>query len=337
MLSVLGSIYSFFADVRNRLYDGGVLSSFALGELTISIGNLTTGGTGKTPLVAYVASLLTDRGHRVCILTRGYGRENEKRRVLVSDGNRVLAGARVAGDEPVELAGRLVGKAIVISDADRVAAAEWARRKFGVTAFVLDDGFQHRRAKRDVDIVCVDATDPFGGGRVVPAGRLRERRTGLERANIVVITRGDLVDQTDDLRSEIGLLNKTAPVFVAAATIGRITSLAAFHAETQPTHHREGLRKSMAFCGVGNPESFFTLLRRENVDVGATRAFRDHHAYTEQDITEIESAASAAGAEVLLTTAKDAVKLVDLQFEMPCFVVEIEMTLDDVGGFAASI
>jgi tetraacyldisaccharide 4'-kinase len=249
----------------------------------------------------------------------------------------VLAGVSVAGDEPVELAGRLVGKASVIADADRVAAAEWARRKFGVTAFVLDDGFQHRRAKRDVDIVCIDATDAFRGGRVVPAGRLRERRTGLERADVVVITRGDMVDQIEDLKSEIAALNSGAPVFVASANIARVTSLEAFHSGAQSAPHSDSVPQAMAFCGVGNPESFFRLLRRENVDLLETQAFRDHHGYTQQDIAKIESVALRAGAEVLLTTAKDAVKLADLQFKMPCFVVEIEMGLDDPKGFAAMI
>ncbi|HEX3101808.1 MAG TPA: tetraacyldisaccharide 4'-kinase, partial [Pyrinomonadaceae bacterium] len=148
MLSLLASIYAKIADVRNRLYELGVFATYDLGARVISIGNITSGGTGKTPLVARVAEILADRGEKVCILTRGYGRENAERRVLVSDGNEVLADVREAGDEPFELANKLIGKALVIADADRVAAAEGAKRRFGVTAFVLDDGFQHRKAKR---------------------------------------------------------------------------------------------------------------------------------------------------------------------------------------------
>src|SRR5688572_13091897 len=173
MLKLLGKIYGSIADLRNRLYDRDLFKSHSLGARTISIGNITTGGTGKTPLVGYVAEILADAGEKVCILTRGYGRTGSGR-VLVSDGTEVLADAATGGDEPVELARRLSGKAIVISDADRVSAATWAKEEYGVTAFVLDDGFQHRRVKRDLDIVCLDATDPDGGGLVLPAGKLRE-------------------------------------------------------------------------------------------------------------------------------------------------------------------
>ncbi len=195
------------------------------GARTISIGNITTGGTGKTPLVAYIANLLAERGEKVCILTRGYGRKTPSKRVLVSDGLRMLATPEESGDEPFELAQNLFGKAIVIADADRVAAAEWAKRKFGITVFVLDDGFQHRRAVRDVDIVCIDATNPFGGGRMLPAGRLREPLINLRRADAIVITRANLVDDISDLKSEISNFNSDAPVFSSITTITDIVDL----------------------------------------------------------------------------------------------------------------
>src|SRR5690606_32048019 len=143
-----------------------------LGARTISIGNLTTGGTGKTPLVALVAKILIDEGETVCILTRGYGRANPKSRILVSDGHAILTDAATGGDEPVELAMQLEGKSIIVADPDRTAAAKWARERFPVSAFILDDGFQHLRVRRDLDIVCIDATNPCGNGQVLPAGDL---------------------------------------------------------------------------------------------------------------------------------------------------------------------
>src|SRR5215207_5749749 len=164
MLQLAGWLYGQITNLRNFLYETGVFRSHSLGERTISIGNITTGGTGKTPLVAHVAEILADAGERVCVLTRGHGRRNENERVLVSEGGRVLVDAAIGGDEPVELGRKLRGKAVVVSDADRVSAAAWAKEEFGSTVFVLDDGFQHRRAKRDLDIVCVDATNPRGGG-----------------------------------------------------------------------------------------------------------------------------------------------------------------------------
>src|ERR1035437_5600743 len=199
MLSPLAWIYAQIANLRNWMCDRGLLRSFDLGARTISVGNITVGGTGKTPLVAYVAEILSDRGERVCVLTRGYGRRDPKQRVLVSDREQILANAIDAGDEPVELAQRLLGKAVVVADGDRVSAARWAKDKFGITAFVLDDGFQHRRAKRDVDIVCIDATNPFGGGKMLPVGRLREPIRNLRRADIVVVTRCNLVGEISNL------------------------------------------------------------------------------------------------------------------------------------------
>ncbi|CAN5467465.1 tetraacyldisaccharide 4'-kinase [soil metagenome] len=335
MLSMLGSIYGKVIGVRNRLYDRGVFETFDLGARTISIGNITAGGTGKTPLVAYVAALLAARGETVCILTRGYGRKDPKKRVLVSDGDQVLAPAEDSGDEPFELAQKLIGRAIVIADADRVAAAEWAKRKFGVTAFVLDDGFQHRRAGRDVDIVCIDATEPFGGGQMLPAGRLREPLAGLSRADVIIITRADLVGDISNLRSEISDLNGVAAVFAARNEVVRVIPIEEFHAKTRRSQREEKIGKAFAFCGIGNPENFFGLLRLGGYQITATKAFRDHHIYEQQDLAEIEKLARYSGAAVLLTTAKDAVKLSELIFDIPCSVVEIEVTLYDADAFAA--
>src|SRR5215204_3585760 len=134
-------IYARIADLRNTLYESGVFKSHSLGAPAVSIGNITVGGTGKTPLVAFVARILAAQGEKVCILTRGYGRDNQQKRVLVSDGEKILADARAAGDEPLELAKKLLGKAVVIADADRVAAAKWATENFSASAFVLDDAF----------------------------------------------------------------------------------------------------------------------------------------------------------------------------------------------------
>ena len=138
MLSAASWLYAKSIGLRNALYEKGIFESHSLSARTISIGNITTGGTGKTPIVAYVAKILAARREKVCILSRGYGRSDPRKRVLVSDGSEIAAGPSDAGDEPYELARRLLGKAMVIADADRVSAAEWAKRKFGVTAFVLD-------------------------------------------------------------------------------------------------------------------------------------------------------------------------------------------------------
>jgi tetraacyldisaccharide 4'-kinase len=317
MLGAIGKLYSFVAEVRNTLYDRGAFESYSLGARTISIGNITTGGTGKTPLVAYVAEILADAGEKVCILTRGYGRQNPRDRVLVSDGTNVLVDARTGGDEPVELARKLIGKAVVVSDSDRVSAAKWAKEEFGITAFVLDDGFQHRRAKRDLDIVCIDATNPFGGGNVLPAGRLREPLRNLARAGVIVITRSDMVDEASNPMHEISRYNRSAPVFLARSIIRNQTAVT----------------KPFAFCALGNPENFLDLLARAGYELRGSQAFPDHHNYSQAEIVELEAAALASNGEALLTTAKDMVKLEDLTFTMPVSVIEIRTEIDNEGAF----
>ena len=321
MLSLLSWIYSRGIALRNYLYDKGIFDVHDLGVRTISVGNITVGGTGKTPLVAHVAIKMAAEGEKVCILTRGYGREDENKRVLVSDGESVLVDAATGGDEPVELATKLLGKAIVIADADRVGAAEWARRKFGITAFVLDDGFQHRKVKRDVDIVCIDATDPFGGDKMLPAGRLREPVQNLARADVVVITRVEQATDISDLRSQI---SDRAPDAVVIECRTHLLGLEPLGDKQQPSN----AKILFAFCALGNPDNFFGLLRQSGVNVTDVRRFRDHHQYTKADIDELEGAAREAGANALVTTAKDAVKLADEQFSFPCYIAEIEIELD---------
>lgn len=334
MLTFLAAIYGKVTELRNRLYDRGVLDTFDLGAATVSIGNLTTGGTGKTPLVAYVAEMLASRGETVCILTRGYGRKDAKRRVLVSDGEQILADVSTAGDEPIELARKLSGKIVIIADADRVSAAEWAKRKFGVTAFVLDDGFQHRRAVRDIDIVCVDATNPFGGRRMLPAGRLRESVDGLARADIVVITRANIVAQTRTLRDEIAALAPNAEIFESSNNV--VGYRLVNDSSPKPTDPLD-VRHVFAFCGIGNPENFFLHLRNEHINLAGTKTFADHYVYSKTDISVIEAEASRAHADLLLTTAKDGVKLSEMKFTLPCLVVETDIGLDDPERFAALI
>ena len=327
-------IYARIADLRNTLYERGALPSESLGAPTVSVGNITVGGTGKTPFVAFVARVLTESGEKVCILTRGYGRENSKERVLVSDGAQVLADAKTAGDEPLELAKKLLGKAIVIADADRVAAARWAIEKFKVTAFVLDDAFQHRRAKRDLDIVLLDATNPFGNAKALPFGILREPLENLKRADAIIITRANLAENIPDLKSRITKYNPVCPIFTAANKTSKIVELKDFLSNIQPQTDRPALAPPttdhcLAFCALGNPDNFFEQLRRENFDLAATRRFPDHHRYTQHDIGKLESEAKQKNAQTLLTTAKDAVKLADLNFELPCWVVESELVFDD--------
>lgn len=330
-LAPLGVLYGRIIKLRNRLYDRGLFRSHSLGTKTISIGNLTTGGTGKTPLVALVAEMLAASGEKVCILTRGYGRANSKERVLVSDGVTVVTDAITGGDEPVELARKLLGKAVVVADADRVAAAMWAKEKFGITAFILDDGFQHRRAKRDLDIVCIDATDPCGNGRILPAGKLRESFKELRRADAIVITRSNLVGSTEDLIVRLRKRNAAASIFNASTRITQVVELSDFLTGTRVDDTE--VLSVFAFCGLGNPDNFRRQLESEKLNLLGFRSFGDHRRYKQADADSLTREAKTLGSTALITTAKDAVKLTDLIFEIPVFVAESEVNVDDEAAF----
>lgn len=327
-LAPLGMLYGAAARARLRLYRSGLLKSEWVGAPVVSVGNLTAGGTGKTPLVEWAARALAREGLRACVLTRGYGRADESKRVLASDGARVLAEVAECGDEPRLLAERLLGAASVVCDRDRVAAARWARAELGAEVFVLDDGFQHLRIARDLDIVTLDATAPWGGGAMLPRGRLREPASGLARADCVVITRSELAADLEDLRREVVRVGGgRAAVFTSRVRTKGLTCLtgeAGAEADVEPGSVSVG-----AFCAVGNPGAFFEHLRRDGFGVCYTRAFPDHHVYTRADVEAVARVAAGRGARALLTTAKDAVKLRGLGSALPCYVVETALEFDD--------
>lgn len=325
-------LYAGAVATRLALYKAGVLRTHDLGVPVISVGNITAGGTGKTPLVDRIARHLASQGRHVCILTRGYGRTNPSHRVVVSDGRTILADPEQTGDEPLMLAEKLVSTAVVISDHDRVSAARWAIENLQSNVFVLDDGFQQLRVARDLNIVTIDATNPWSNRRLLPAGLLREPRSGLARADCFVITRVDEGQSIDALRREIVHFSKDRPVFLSQTKISALrprTSIDEDSANSTPPVNEP----VAAFCAIGNPESFFSLLRRDGRTLSYTRAFRDHHHYVQSDIDSVASEARANGARALLTTAKDEVKLRALDFDLPCYVVDIEVRIDDDKAF----
>jgi tetraacyldisaccharide 4'-kinase len=337
LLPPLSAIYR--AAMRARLtgYRRGWFSVSKLAVPVISVGNLTTGGTGKSPLVDWVcrvvAGKISPSGKRVCVLTRGYGRANPKSQVVVSNGTELLADEREAGDEPFLLAKNLLGIAAVIANPNRVAAAKWASENLNSEVFVLDDGFQHLRLARDLDIVTIDATNPFGGGNLLPYGRLREPLAGLARADCVVITRTEQVENWTTIIEVVGRVAEAVPVFSSRMVTSEIRGLDNERPDREPFQpHPLG-----AFCGVGNPESFFNQLRRDGLSLAFTRAFADHHNYSQSDVAKLVAEARSTGATGLITTAKDATKLAAFKLEMPCYVLEIQISFDDEDGLVKLI
>ena len=332
-LAPLSLVYGAAVNIRAALYRNGIFKTQTVGVPVISVGNITTGGTGKTPLVEWIAARLAERGHRVCVLTRGYRRANPSERVVVSDGERIIADAERSGDEAMMLARSLEGKAAVVCDANRVAGARWAIENLNPDVLILDDGFQHVRIGRDLDIVTLDATNPCGNGRLLPAGILREPVAGLSRADCVIVTRtADAIEA--GLQERIRHATE-APTFRSRTVISRITPLGSPELDADSEMPRQ--RPFAAFCGIGNPSAFFQQLRVAGFDLRHTKVFLDHHKYSQKDIDRLTHRAADAGAQALITTAKDAVKLGSLRFTLPCYVIEIEMQIQEADRLLALI
>lgn len=330
LLTPLSALYGAMTRTRLSLYRRGLLATHQVGVPVISVGNITTGGTGKTPFVSWLARRLGADGHRVCILTRGYGRADSTKQVLVSDGETLFADAINGGDEARLLAEELVGLAAVISNADRISAASWAIEHLKSDVFILDDAFQHLAISRDLNIVTVDSTNPFGGRQLLPRGRLREPLKGLSRADAIVLTRANFASDIEELREEAVRLSRGRPVFISQNRTTRVTQLINdLNANDAQAHQELPSQSVLAFCALGNPESFFAHVAEDGHVVVRTESFRDHHVYSQSDVDELSRKAHKSGARSMVTTAKDAVKLRELRFSIPCYVIEIELIFDD--------
>ena len=298
-------LYAGGVRARAWLYENAWLKQRQLDAPVISVGNLSVGGTGKTPCVAWLANRLRAEGHAVAILSRGYKRAS-KGRVEVSDGQTMLCDAQTAGDEPYLLAQSCPGVRVVV-DQDRYAAGKWLAARAPVAVFLLDDGYQHLRLRRSLNLLLLDATEDLAEAKLVPFGRLREPLTALRRADAVLVTRAD-----QPLNQ--GALERTVKRYARAGT-------PVFYAQ----HRLTGLRRLVdgalssfetftdkpvaAFSGIAHPARFVGDLQKLSMRVVWQRGFPDHHRYTLADLATINTAAAQAGAAALVTTEKDAANL----------------------------
>jgi tetraacyldisaccharide 4'-kinase len=274
---------------RNRRFDSGATAVHRVGVPVVSVGNLTLGGTGKTPLVAWIARWFSQRGIRVAVVSRGYGAKPGQ-----------------PNDEALELR-QLLPLVPHIQDADRVAAAQGAVKFFNSQLIVLDDAFQHRRIARDLDIVLLDALEPFGFDHVFPRGTLREPVDGLRRAAVVALSRADLLDVAD--RAEVWkIVQQHAPQAVCAEVVHAPRRLISATGEEMPLDSMQG-QPVAAFCGLGNPAGFRHTLDACGCRVLAFREFPDHHRYTQADLDSLSAWAEKLGVSAVLCTGKDLVKL----------------------------
>ncbi len=263
----------------------------------ISVGGLTAGGTGKTPLVLWLAERLKERGYEPAILTRGYKRRVAEQHTVIAPGE--PAPVELTGDEAQIYLRAGIGPVGI--SAERAAAGRLIEERFGPHVFLLDDGFQHWPLARSLDIVLLDALDPFGRGAVIPLGRLREPLSALSRAGAIVVTRTAPGEDISALEAHLRKYNRTAPIF-RSRVVQQGWRDAGGAASALPS-------RVAAFCGLGNPDSFWRTLREAGVTPVWRRAFRDHHRYTAGELARMAAEARSAGAEALVTTEKDAANL----------------------------
>ncbi len=302
---LLSKPYACLMRLRRWVYRGGLLSARAAGVPVVSVGNITAGGTGKTPMVAWVVARLKKAGRRPAVLIRGYK----------------AVGGR---SDEAELLERLTGAPVIVNP-DRLAGAR-AAVAGGANCLVVDDGFQHLRLRRDLDVVLVDATRAFGYGHCLPRGLLREPLTALRDADAIVITRSNLIER-EELASLRLRLERLAPAASLHLAVHAAVALSGAPGEKLPVSELAG-RKVCAFCGIGNPEAFFATLSSAGAEVAERVAFDDHVAYDQGVLGRIAGAAAACRAEVLVTTAKDRVKI-DGAFRLavPLWALEVEMRI----------
>ncbi len=289
----------------------------------ISVGNITVGGTGKTPLVIYLAEKLREKNRKVAILTRGYRRKKREMVELTGETGQRMNWQDV-GDEPYLLAKRLLDVPIMVSKR-RSTSGEKAEQKFGSEILILDDGLQHLRLSRDLEIVVIDSVNPFGNGRLLPAGILREPLTSLKRADIFVLTKTDHVPSTNELTQVLRRYNPEASIVESAYRVRSIQGL--FDDSSVEPKHLED-KKAYAFSGIGNPASFENTLQQLNVHTLKHRKFIDHHPYSKRDLMDLAGEARELGADFVVTTEKDSVRIpLVSQLEIPFYVVKIDLRI----------
>ena len=320
LLKVLSWIYLALIQFRFFLYRIRLFPSRSITAWVISVGNLTLGGTGKTPVVERLARLLHSRGRKVAVVSRGYRRKTGprlkrlKEKILgapttrvVSDGQNILLNARVAGDEPYMLAINLPQIPVLVNR-NRVKGSLYAVRRLKADTIILDDGFQHLALKRDLDIVLIDSGNPFGNGQLFPRGILREPPQNLARADLILLTKARENDPGPVKKKLVGY-------------VGKNETLCCRHSPAYLYDVRTSLKTTVDFlkgmrvatlAGIARPEEFEKLLTRLGAEVIYSRRFADHHFYSQQELIDVINEAQENGAEILVTTEKDAVRFTRL-------------------------
>lgn len=314
LLYFVSIVYHSLVKFRAALYEKNIIKSQRLPTTVISIGNLTVGGTGKTPMTLYMAELVKKLGYEVVVISRGYKGELEKAGGIVSNGKTVLMGPEKAGDEPFMLACRLKNIPVVVGK-NRFEAGMQAVKKFKPDVIVLDDAFQHLKIKRDIDLVLIDSNNPFGNLHLLPRGVLREPLSALLRADALIMTRSNRASETKMEKSlgELKEFIQSKPVFKTShapyAYIVKKGKYVSFESISTSSFLRDfdflRDRRVLAFSGIARNDDFLNTIESFNCDITDFIGFEDHHRYSDNDLNRVFRLAEKANVEFLITTEKD--------------------------------
>ncbi len=335
ILFVISKIYGGAVKLRRTFYRKSVLRSKMLSCPVISIGNITVGGTGKTPMTIYVANIVKDLGYKVVIISRGYKGEAEKIGGIVSDGKTILMAPEIAGDEPYMIAARLRGVPVIVGK-NRFKAGRLAIRKFEPDILVLDDGFQHLKLNRDLDFVLLDYRKPFGNGYLLPRGVMREPASALKYANAIILTRSDTPNDKDmkPPLNRLRFYKRITPVYRSfhKPIVYKIADRKKnFEALRQNPDCIKG-RTAFAFSGLADNDNFRRTLKKFECNISGYLGFSDHHSYSDSDLKDILGAAEKSKSECLITTEKDYVRIAHKlvwPFDLYVVGIEIEFGIDE--------
>ena len=339
--SILAGIYGCFVKIRLNLYKTGLKQSRKLNTPVISIGNLALGGTGKTPFTIYLCQILLTAGLKPAVLSRGYRGTAEKLNLLVSNGKEKLCTPAESGDEPWLMADSLPGVPVAVGG-KRYKSAGLCHSDHSIAPdiFVLDDGFQHIQLQRDIDIVLIDATSPFGGEYIVPKGILREPLSSLERADAYIVTRSHLADENEKRETIASRLNgysPSAPVFFYCHKLTGFRQVSGTEcsdgSSASFTKNPPG-RSTFILAAIGNPLQFIRDLENQGLDISGQVLMRDHHPFSQQELNGVIEEFKDSGAEFIVTTEKDAVRLRALDLKgVPLYSAGLEVYSSDETKF----
>ncbi len=335
LLYPASAVYGLGAGLKAWAYESGLIKPKRLPCRVISVGNITAGGTGKTPMAIEIARMLTEKGIKTAVLTRGYKGASEGSVRVVSDGQGGILPASEAGDEPALIARSLLASGVpVVMGSDRYRAGMLAWERFRPQAVILDDGFQHLRLHRDLNILLMDSAHPFGNGHVIPMGYLRGPKKGGKGADLIIFTGAGNVPT--------GALEEVKSYALSGTSMlnAQYLPISIYDIRTREEKPLEAVagKGIFAFCGIANPGSFSLILHRLNGRITGSAGFPDHYAYTEGDIKHLLEKAKESGAEMILTTEKDTVKLEGLLPEnTEIYALKAALKIDDAGPLEAAL